>query len=528
MPENEELIKRMTSWLEAVPDECDPVPAPNLPRRKRKAHQQEPSPSESDSDVDDHAIKRYRLDEEAYSEEDESYEHSEASGPDDSDEFWPQSRDDDGSSSAVYRRHNDEGARMMKKRERQGDDRFEYRGFYAGSKDDGTALPPNALEFLENIVDAAYGCRIFPEDQKDIISNSPYIKSRASTSGLERAFKEAGEQDLLPGRIPAPDEMARISRKAGDWTHVLDEAGWNMEVNHRLLDAVLRDPTIDFASCAAARPDPRYFEYYSNEKLVDFCLYLAENENGTPDGIRYLCLRTATSTANHTDFRALRYRPVAVTVESRAPNMYGYPELLKTADWHAAQWAFLRSVIGLSRDFGTAEDAAVRRQLADKALAELAFLPGIIVSGDKWTHVLSTLDGDKMVLWTGSEGMGSVSNTWDAYRVVAGIREMAGWARDVYKPWFQNRYYRRVCIQRFGHRAPNIDGKLVLNVDNLRLILTFNIAFDTSIFPGERHRISLAGCYQLLCYTGARPAELVDGERKKPNSAPNSPDRLDY
>ncbi|KAF4333756.1 hypothetical protein FBEOM_12422 [Fusarium beomiforme] len=83
-------------------------------------------------------------------------------------------------------------------------------------------------------------------------------------------------------------------------------------------------------------------------------------------------------------------------------------------------------------------------------------------------------------------------------------------SKEVYK------YYRRVCIPRFGHRPPNIDGKPVLNVDNLRVILTFNIAFDTSIFPGERHRISLAGCYQLLCYTGARPAELVDGERKKP------------
>ncbi|KAK7211891.1 hypothetical protein V2G26_019069 [Clonostachys chloroleuca] len=83
-------------------------------------------------------------------------------------------------------------------------------------------------------------------------------------------------------------------------------------------------------------------------------------------------------------------------------------------------------------------------------------------------------------------------------------------SKEVYK------YYRRVCVPRFGHRAPNIDGKPVLNVDNLCVILTFNIAFDTSIFPGERHRINLAGCYQLLCYTGARPAELVDGERKKP------------
>lgn len=71
-------------------------------------------------------------------------------------------------------------------------------------------------------------------------------------------------------------------------------------------------------------------------------------------------------------------------------------------------------------------------------------------------------------------------------------------------------------IPRFNLRAPNIDGKPVLNVDSLRVILTFNIAYDTSVFSLGRHRIQLAGCYQLLCYTGARPAELVDGERKGP------------
>jgi hypothetical protein len=83
-------------------------------------------------------------------------------------------------------------------------------------------------------------------------------------------------------------------------------------------------------------------------------------------------------------------------------------------------------------------------------------------------------------------------------------------------PTYFDQYYRSVLVPRFGHRAPNIDGKPVLSVDNLRVILTFNIGYDTSIFPGERHRINLAGCYQLLCYTGARPAELVDGERQKP------------
>lgn len=71
-------------------------------------------------------------------------------------------------------------------------------------------------------------------------------------------------------------------------------------------------------------------------------------------------------------------------------------------------------------------------------------------------------------------------------------------------------------MPRFGLRAPNLDGKPVLNVDNLRTILTFNIAYDTGVFPLELHRINLAACYQLLSYTGARPAELVDNERKNP------------
>ena len=53
-------------------------------------------------------------------------------------------------------------------------------------------------------------------------------------------------------------------------------------------------------------------------------------------------------------------------------------------------------------------------------------------------------------------------------------------------------------------------------MDNLRVLLTFNFAYDTNIFPRERHRIHLHGLYQLLCYTGVRPAELVEAQRKEP------------
>lgn len=43
---------------------------------------------------------------------------------------------------------------------------------------------------------------------------------------------------------------------------------------------------------------------------------------------------------------------------------------------------------------------------------------------------------------------------------------------------------------------------------------TFNIKYDTGVFSWERHRIQLLGCYLGLAFTGARPAEFVDGERK--------------
>lgn len=52
--------------------------------------------------------------------------------------------------------------------------------------------------------------------------------------------------------------------------------------------------------------------------------------------------------------------------------------------------------------------------------------------------------------------------------------------------------------------------------NDLLALLTFNIAYDTGIFSTERHRINLAGIYLFLSYTGARPAEIVDNEKKKP------------
>ncbi|KAI1737848.1 FluG domain-containing protein [Xylaria scruposa] len=81
------------------------------------------------------------------------------------------------------------------------------------------------------------------------------------------------------------------------------------------------------------------------------------------------------------------------------------------------------------------------------------------------------------------------------------------------------KYHDRVLVPRFGLRRPNINNKPVLNVNSLRAILVYNIAYNTNICQLELHRLNLSSYHQILCYTRARPVELVDNKKKKPKNS---------
>ncbi|CAK7221110.1 hypothetical protein SBRCBS47491_004416 [Sporothrix bragantina] len=73
--------------------------------------------------------------------------------------------------------------------------------------------------------------------------------------------------------------------------------------------------------------------------------------------------------------------------------------------------------------------------------------------------------------------------------------------------------YKDRNVPLFGLRAPNANGKDVADSGDMLVLQTFNIAYNTSISPLERHRVQLSGCYLFLACTGARPAEIVDNEK---------------
>ncbi|KAK2596802.1 hypothetical protein QQS21_006131 [Conoideocrella luteorostrata] len=59
-------------------------------------------------------------------------------------------------------------------------------------------------------------------------------------------------------------------------------------------------------------------------------------------------------------------------------------------------------------------------------------------------------------------------------------------------------------------------GKQVGDSGDLLALQTFNIAYDSGILPHEDCRVRLSAMYDILAFTGCRPAEIVDNERKRP------------
>jgi hypothetical protein len=77
----------------------------------------------------------------------------------------------------------------------------------------------------------------------------------------------------------------------------------------------------------------------------------------------------------------------------------------------------------------------IYRQCKER-VGRLPFIPGIVVQGHKWSLVLSTHDGESITLWTEWE-FGTTQSMQNIFRIVAGLRELAAWCRNVYVPWWR-------------------------------------------------------------------------------------------
>ncbi|KPM42275.1 hypothetical protein AK830_g4267 [Neonectria ditissima] len=297
------------------------------------------------------------------------------------------------------------------------------------------------------------------------------------------AWHFSDERDLV-GPTPSPKGVLRILAAAAECSsNGHSEAGWNILVHQRVLELALQSPDqeefthhINFLMSSTASIIPEYVATTTPLRKIDFCIYIDPAFDQSSAGSTLQSVLTSIrgnlpgAVLNHTDYRPLRERPIALSIETKKTGEGWDGATLQLGVWQSAQWSFLRQLVEGQRRRKLAEEVARRAALVEEgarsvqqsgqgvvegldgdahptetsSLPEIdvqpcplpEFIPGIIVQGHDWHLVITTTDGQQTQLWQ-KVTIGTTNTTKGIYQIVYALQVLRQWALDVYWPWLR-------------------------------------------------------------------------------------------
>ncbi|KAH7183350.1 uncharacterized protein B0J16DRAFT_401651 [Fusarium flagelliforme] len=186
-----------------------------------------------------------------------------------------------------------------------------------------------------------------------------------------------------------------------------DQAGWNNLVHTPIIDAATKDVGhgighwhLDFMPCERAAVAPSYERELAVRPRVDYMFFMVPYSD---DGKGLLNLHsTLDEITNFTNYRPIYKYPINLSIKSKDPH---------------AQWKHLGLAIG-------------------DEIAQLEFMPGIIVEGHEWKFVATTFQDGKVTLWS-SLSIGSTTTQLGVLRIMASIKETSKWILNEFWPWYK-------------------------------------------------------------------------------------------
>ncbi|RWA05846.1 hypothetical protein EKO27_g9249, partial [Xylaria grammica] len=206
--------------------------------------------------------------------------------------------------------------------------------------------------------------------------------------------------------------------------------------------------------CTAARLTGRP----QGSKMIDYCIFVEPEPEADPQGdgsvaaaaARIDELRSSRAGAgaylNHTDYHALRRRPIVLSAESKRPGEGLRNAQLQLSVWQAAQWRVLIEQVGAAggeegvcgKEGGGGEGGVVTM---------IPFLPALIIQGHDWYFAATTRAGGKTILWI-RQPIGTTDSVLGIFQIICALRHVAGWIRETYWPW-----YRRAVLRLPGYSS---------------------------------------------------------------------------
>lgn len=177
--------------------------------------------------------------------------------------------------------------------------------------------------------------------------------------------------------------------------------------------------------CTAARLAGRPH----GSKMVDYCLFVEPRKD---EAVEIERIRDKFGYVNHTDYNALRRRPIVLSAESKKPGEGLRNAQVQLSVWQAAQWNFLETLIASQTGSDIAEGKA--------SVKFVPFLPALIIQGPKWHFAATTKSNRETVLWI-EQPIGATDSVLGIFHIIHALRHIAAWVREMYWPW-----YRRVVL----------------------------------------------------------------------------------
>lgn len=125
---------------------------------------------------------------------------------------------------------------------------------------------------------------------------------------------------------------------------------------------------------------------------------------------------------NHTTTSNVRQTPIAINIETKAPNKSWTDGTAQLAIWTNA---FFK-----------------RLQLLKKDKTSTLYIPAmplVIAQGHDWYFLIISPDQGQTIMWQKLD-IGSTRNLFDALKIIAVLHYLMQWAEKTWRPWFQKSF----------------------------------------------------------------------------------------
>ena len=325
------------------------------------------------------------------------------------------------------------------------------------------------LQFSDMPVDSqTWSSGTIPQELKDLVRDMQGIGRGAGVIPLGSRDKFARTEEMIldfqwekedEGRRRKEEDKAAMKQITGGLGHDLfwyrasticeatneclrdrdPEPAWNSEVHSAILRLALTGhyaaQEVWYKDITVARISNKSLVPWNiatgamQSKMVDYAILINPSQKFTGNPSKFLHnhiiekLRTEKASAsisiNQTDSEWVRFKPIAVNVETKRGAVGEDEAHVQLATWLTAQYSRLRQL------------------MPDKAKTKLPSFPVLSVQGQRWLLMIASLQDNDRINLIKELYLGDTDSVAGVYQVIAAIRRIAQWVNDDYRPWFE-------------------------------------------------------------------------------------------